>query len=47
MDEPVKLCKDSDATSTMINATMARIAQQNPFSYSKVFGFEDSRISVL
>merc|ERR1712079_303087 len=44
VDEPVKLCKDSEATSAMINHTMARIAEQNPFSYSKVFGFEDQRI---
>ena len=47
VDEPVKLCKDSRATSSMINATLDRIDQQNPFSYSKVIGFEDSRISVL
>ena len=48
MEQPVKLCKDTLATSSMNNATLARVADNhNPFSYSKVFGFEDQRIDFL
>ena len=49
VEQPVKLCKDTLATSSMNNATLARVADHdhNPFSYSKVFGFEDQRIDVL
>jgi len=47
VEQPVKLCKDTLASSSMNNATLARVADHNPFSYSKVFGFEDQRIDVL